>query len=275
MGSNHLQIIETPPEERHPPILIKRPVGNDVVPQRPSDGYFDATRLCKQAGKRFNNYYQNAQTKAFLNALSLDTGIPVSKLVRSTLGRGDVVKQGTWVHPYVAPHLGQWLSPEFAVQVNKWVAQWMSGSIPYTPAYARRFVLPEANPWYKVFPDGFFTGIYRSKGWPPYRGHHTTHEVVHIINDIVYSRLEPGLLPELRRRNPYHPKGRKRKHHRYLTLDEGHPKLARHLEDLMLLMSVQADGNWAGFKLTVDRAFPQYDTNLSLPLDPLAHWGKP
>ena len=61
----------------------------------------------------------------------------------------------------------------------------------------------------------------------------------------------------------------------FLAVDEGHPKLARHLEDLMLLMSVQPDGNWAGFKLTVDSAFPQYDTNLSLPLDPLKHWGKP
>jgi hypothetical protein len=36
-------------------------------------------------------------------------------------------EQGTWVHPQVAIHLAQWLSPTFAVKVSKWVFNWMSG----------------------------------------------------------------------------------------------------------------------------------------------------
>ena len=198
------------------------------------------------------------------------------KLVEVRRGRGDVIEQGTFVHPYVAVNLGQWLSPEFAVQVSKWVTQWMSGNIPYTPAHIERFILPKAKPREKVFPDEFFMGIYRLKNWEPYDDkHHTTSEVGNIINDVVYTRLEPSILPELRRRNPYFRKGRKWKHHRFLTLGEGHPKLERHLEDLMLLMSVLPDGNWASFKQMVDIRFPQYDTTLSFPLDPLADFGTP
>jgi hypothetical protein len=32
------------------------------------------------------------------------------------------------VHPNAAIHLGQWLSPRFAVQVAKWVHEWMTGA---------------------------------------------------------------------------------------------------------------------------------------------------
>lgn len=34
---------------------------------------------------------------------------------------------GITVHPQVAINLGQWLSAKFAVQVSKWVYDWMSG----------------------------------------------------------------------------------------------------------------------------------------------------
>ncbi|OUK65272.1 DNA-binding protein, partial [Enterobacter hormaechei] len=32
-----------------------------------------------------------------------------------------------WVHPDIAINLAQWLSPQFAVQVSRWVREWMSG----------------------------------------------------------------------------------------------------------------------------------------------------
>ena len=49
--------------------------------------------------------------------------IRISELVQSAKG-GNPELQGTWVHPYVAIHLAQWLSPRFAVQVSKWVYEW-------------------------------------------------------------------------------------------------------------------------------------------------------
>ena len=124
-----------------PQLLIEHDVDGGIVPQRPQDGYIDATRLCQQAGRQFADYYRLAQTKAFLDALSLDMGIPISNLVQAIRGRGDKIGQGTWVHPQVAIHLGQWLSPQFAVQVSKWVFDWMQGKTsPYMPVHVQRFL---------------------------------------------------------------------------------------------------------------------------------------
>ena len=127
-------------------LLIEHPVNGDVVPQRPQDGYINATRLCKNAGKFFGHYRASAQTKAFLEALSLDIGIPISNLVQVIRGRGDRIQQGTWVHPHVAIQLGQWLSPAFAVQVSKWVFDWMeSKDQTYMPEHVRRYIKNKAK----------------------------------------------------------------------------------------------------------------------------------
>ena len=127
------------------PLLIEHPVNGEVVPQRPRDGYIDATRLCKQAGKRFNNYRQNAQTEAFLAELSAVTGIPVTGLVQIVQG-GRPELQGTWVHPQVAINLGQWLSPAFAVQVTKWVMEWTTGNVRgFMPVHVQRFMKNRAK----------------------------------------------------------------------------------------------------------------------------------
>jgi KilA-N domain len=73
--------------------------------------------------------------------LSSDIGIPISDLVQSIKG-GIPSLQGTWVHPQIAIHLAQWLSAKFAVQVSKWILEWMSGNIPKTslPYHLRRYV---------------------------------------------------------------------------------------------------------------------------------------
>ncbi|NHC63072.1 KilA-N domain-containing protein [Paenalcaligenes suwonensis] len=105
--------------------LIDRQTNSGIVQQRASDGYINATAMCKASGKSFGHYHENSTTKAFLHALESDIGIPISKLIQVL--RGGDITQGTWVHPQVAIHLAQWLSPQFAVQVSKWVLDWMSG----------------------------------------------------------------------------------------------------------------------------------------------------
>ena len=62
------------------PMLIEHSVDGVIIPQRPRDGYIDATRLCKQAGKLFGNYNQTAQNQAFLSELSAVIGIPITDL---------------------------------------------------------------------------------------------------------------------------------------------------------------------------------------------------
>ncbi len=124
-----------------PPLLIEHSLDGVVIPQRPRDGYINATRLCDQAGKRFNDYHRLDSTKDFLDELSAVTGIPVTGLVQIIQGGNDKLRQGTWVHPRVAVHLGQWLSPTFAVQVSEWVFDWMSGNVRgFMPEHVQRYM---------------------------------------------------------------------------------------------------------------------------------------
>jgi P63C domain len=78
-----------------------------------------------------------------------------------------------------------------------------------------------------------------------------------LTNDLVYSRLAPGVLDELRRQTPRNDKGRLKHHlHRRLTEDVGHPKLLQHLSAVTALM--KACDKWDQFKAMVDRALPKY-----------------
>jgi hypothetical protein len=57
-------------------------------------------------------------TNAFIAELSSVLQISQDGLAQSVVG-GVPHLQGTWVHPQVAIHLAQWLSPKFAVLVIK------------------------------------------------------------------------------------------------------------------------------------------------------------
>lgn len=134
--------------------LIPHTIDDNVIDQRVKDGYFNATAMCKAAGKRWNNYTQNDTTQEFLAELEADAGIPASELIQSVRG-GFPELQGTWVHPHVAMHLAQWLSPRFAVQVSKWVYDWMSRPPPgraALPYHLDRYIRN-----YRNVPPGHFS----------------------------------------------------------------------------------------------------------------------
>ncbi len=123
--------------------VIQHEVRNELIDQRAVDGYINATAMCQAAGKLFADYRRLASTDQYLNALHTDMGIPITVLIQSVRG-GREGEQGTWVHPYVATHLAQWLSPEFAVQVNKWVVDWISGQAAQRgrlPDHVRRYLV--------------------------------------------------------------------------------------------------------------------------------------
>lgn len=114
--------------------LIPHSFNDTQIIQRQSDGYFNATAMCKATGKLIADYKRQSSTTAFLKALATDMGIPTSGLLQST--KGGIQPQGTWCHPKVAVHLAQWLSPEFAVTVTGWVIDWVStGKNPVAAEY--------------------------------------------------------------------------------------------------------------------------------------------
>lgn len=128
--------------------LIPHEAEGGIIYQRPTDGYINATAMCQAANKDWSDYRRLKATESFLEALAADTETPASKLIQSLKG-GDPRLQGTWVHPQVAIHLAQWLSPAFAVKVSKWVFDWMSGKgesekteMPY---HLRRYVANHTN----------------------------------------------------------------------------------------------------------------------------------
>lgn len=124
--------------------LIPHQVQGRVVQQRRKDGYINATAMCAASGKLFGHYNENKATTAFFRALEADIGIAISELIQIVKG-GDGI-QGTWVHPKVAIHLAQWLSPEFAVKVVNWVHDWMiESSRQSMPYHLRRYSRNRGN----------------------------------------------------------------------------------------------------------------------------------
>ena len=211
------------------PMLIEHSVDGAIIPQRPRDGYIDATALCKKAGKLFGSYNRSSQTKAFLNELSSVMQIRITDLVQVVQG-GRPELQGTWVHPRVAINLGQWLSPEFDVTVSGWVFDWMSGRLnPYMPVHVQRFLknrfkIPHTHfsmlneiylnllavledygviPPDKIMPDIstglMFSGFLRSKGIDPQLFPTYQHEFIDSLRPTVEARLYPiEYLPDFR-----------------------------------------------------------------------------
>jgi len=119
------------------------------------------------------------------------------------------------------------------------------------------FVAKELKKWVKTFPLEYFKQLCRIRNiafsptmkLPPYFGK--------LTNNLIYSRLAPGVLEELKHKNPTNESGRrKHKHFQWLTSETGHPKLLEHLSAIVALMKVSND--WDQFKNMVDKALPVY-----------------
>lgn len=129
------------------------------------------------------------------------------------------------------------------------------------------YLAKEFATWAKRFPDEFYWEMFRLKGWQRNPMKVTKPQVIgHCTNNIVYARLAPGILEELKTLNPKDTKGkRKGKHHQLLTDDVGVPALVQHLHAVMGFM--RASANWEQFIDLLDRAFPKKDTTLFLPFE--------
>lgn len=137
--------------------LISHEVDQQTIYQRASDGYVNATAMCNAAEKRLGNYLQNQNTKAFIAELSRSAGIPADLLVQ-TINTGPNEYRGTWVHPDVAIHLAQWCSPKFAVQVNKFIREWMQGENPLQKALNQwQFYIDRASLLNNSVPQNYFS----------------------------------------------------------------------------------------------------------------------
>lgn len=127
-----------------------------------------------------------------------------------------------------------------------------------------KYISKELLPWAKRFPDEFYKEMFRLKNWQYSPLSVKRPKLVgRLTSDIVYQRLAPGVLSELKRKTPRDEKGRLKQHyHRWLTPDIGHPKLAEHLAGIIALM--RASSSWSSFHRLIQRAFPKYGDTIPL-----------
>ncbi len=129
-----------------------------------------------------------------------------------------------------------------------------------------KFIAKELQPWTRTFPYEFYEQIFRLKKWPSPEGTRRPSVIGRYTNDLVYERLAPGVLDELKIKNPSKPGGgRKNKHHQWFTPDLGHPKLKEHLAAVIALM--KAAPEWEAFKRSLQRALPKQNQTFPLPFD--------
>ena len=116
-----------------------------------------------------------------------------------------------------------------------------------------------------TFPDDFYSELFRLRGLeypratvkrPQYFGH--------LTNDIIYKRLAPGVLAELKNVTPRDDQGRrKHKYFQRLTTNIGYPKLREHLGSVVTLMKLSTD--YPDFMRKLDRIHPRVGDTIQIP----------
>jgi hypothetical protein len=129
------------------------------------------------------------------------------------------------------------------------------------------FIDKELQPWVQTFPGEFYQEMFRLRGlkYPTENVKRPQYFGV-LTNNVVYKRLAPGVLEELRRVTPRSEAGNRT--HRFfqrLTQNTGYPKLKEHLGAIVAFMQTSSD--WHDFMTKLDRFKPQHNATLALDLD--------
>ncbi len=119
------------------------------------------------------------------------------------------------------------------------------------------FIAKELQPYVPTFPSDFYEEMFRLRGIEYPTGSVKRPQYFGMLtNDIVYKRLAPGVLDELKRVTPKNEAGRpKHKFFQRLTSNMGYPKLRERLGSIVTMMKLSAD--WHDFMEKLDRLHPK------------------
>jgi hypothetical protein len=84
---------------------------------RGSDGYINATEICRKAGTKVDHFLGNTKMRLFIKELAKYLQVSEDSLLESKCGRYG----GTWVHPAIATRLAAGMSSAFGVRVSIWL----------------------------------------------------------------------------------------------------------------------------------------------------------
>jgi hypothetical protein len=129
------------------------------------------------------------------------------------------------------------------------------------------FVAKELQPWIKTFPADFYENMFRLRDLEyPGNGVKRPQYFGHLTNDVIYRRLAPMVLQELKEQAKKDEKGKlKHKLHQKLTPDIGHPKLKELVISVTTVMKLS--DHWSDFKGKLDRVHPAYNETMPLPFE--------
>jgi len=129
------------------------------------------------------------------------------------------------------------------------------------------FIAKELQGWVQTFPADFYRELFRLRGLDyPHATVQRPQYFGHLTNDIVYKRLAPGVLNELKSVTPRDESGRrKHKYFQRLTSNVGYPKLREHLGSVVTLMKLSND--YRDFSTKLDRIHPRIGDTMPLPFD--------
>ncbi|QNI68319.1 KilA-N domain-containing protein [Synechococcus sp. BMK-MC-1] len=122
------------------PALVSRSWNGTPISRRTTDGYVNATAMCKANGKQWSKYRESDRCQTYLDALAETSEIRMFDLSESRQGQGG----GTWVHPQVAVDLARWISAPFAVWMDGWFLESIQHPQP-TPVQESTLQLREAE----------------------------------------------------------------------------------------------------------------------------------
>lgn len=101
--------------------IITRKFNGLTIGQRKSDGYINLNQLADASGKRIDNWKRLKETTSLLREFSSSLEYQGIQPLVEIEGRNG----GTWAHPDIAIQFAQWCSSAFALQVSRWVREWM------------------------------------------------------------------------------------------------------------------------------------------------------
>jgi hypothetical protein len=125
------------------------------------------------------------------------------------------------------------------------------------------YISPELMPYTSRFPQNFYSELHRVRGWNYAPGSNKrNHYIGRLTNELIYKQLPPGILEELRAKNPTRldTKRLKHKHYQFLTEDVGDPHLGKQIDAVTTLLSVS--DNWAEFVRLFSKKFKPREPDL-------------
>lgn len=128
------------------------------------------------------------------------------------------------------------------------------------------FIAKELQPWVKTFPDDYYKELFRLYGleYPPKNGKVARPQFFgNVTNKVIYKKLAPEILPELKKQAQKYSKGTKL--HQGLTPDKGHPDLLKLVSSVTTIMKLSA--NKEEFFEKVNLIHPDFDNNYVLQFD--------